>query len=145
MVNYFAEKYFNKVSKEDLFATVCFFEHHPNINGYLLQTAITETILSRPDFTNDIIIPKEVIISVLFQLASQILKQLLKVTKVSTIYRKTYGQILTGHKLGPYDIQLMLICTVSEPDFGTFLFFCNNSGISQPNLMFNTAFFRIDL
>ena len=123
MVNYFAEKYFNKVSKEDLFATVCFFEHHPNINGYLLQTAITETILSRPDFTNDIIIPKEVIISVLFQLASQILKQLLKVTKVSIIYRKTYGQILTGHKLGPYDIQLMLICTVSEPDFGTFLFF----------------------
>ena len=67
MVNYFAEKYFNKVSKEDLFATVCFFEHHPNINGYLLQTAITETILSRPDFTNDIIIPKEVIISVLFR------------------------------------------------------------------------------
>ena len=57
MVNYFAEKYFNEVSKEDLFATVCFFEHHPNINGYLLDAAITETILSRPDFTDDILSP----------------------------------------------------------------------------------------
>ena len=72
MVNYFAEKYFNKVSKEDLFATVCFFEHHPKINRGLLDAAITETILSRPDFTNDIWNPQEVIILflLLLQLAS---------------------------------------------------------------------------
>ena len=62
MVNYFAEKYFNKVTKEDLFATVCFFEHHPKINRGLLDAAITETILSRPDFTDDIWSPQEVII-----------------------------------------------------------------------------------
>ena len=72
MVNYFAEKYFNKVTKEDLFATVCFFEHHPKINRGLLDAAITETILSRPDFTNDIWNPQEVIILflLLLQLAS---------------------------------------------------------------------------
>ena len=72
MVKYFAEKYFIKETKEDLFATVCFFEHHPKINRGLLDAAITETILSRPDFTNDIWNPQEVIILflLLLQLAS---------------------------------------------------------------------------
>ena len=72
MVNYFTEKYFNKETKEDLFSTVCFFEHHPNINGYLLDAAITQTILSRPDFTKDITIPKEVIVSFTFYIVGTI-------------------------------------------------------------------------
>ena len=71
MVKYFAEKYLIKETKEDLFATVCFFEHHPKINRGLLDAAITETILSRPDFTNDIWSPQEVtIFFLLLQLAT---------------------------------------------------------------------------
>ena len=71
MVKYFAEKYFIKETKEDLFATVCFFEHHPKINRGLLDAAITETILSRPDFTNDIWNPQESVI-ILFLLLLQL-------------------------------------------------------------------------
>ena len=57
MVKYFAEKYLIKETIENLFATVCFFEHHPKINRGLLDAAISKTVLSRSDFTDDILSP----------------------------------------------------------------------------------------
>ena len=58
----FAEKYFMKETKENIFAKVCFFEHHPKINKELLDGVISETMLSRHDFSNDILSPVEVIL-----------------------------------------------------------------------------------
>ena len=55
VVNYFAEKYFINETKENLFAKVCFFQHHPKINEDLFYAVISMTILSRPDFSNDIL------------------------------------------------------------------------------------------
>ena len=62
----FAEKYFMKETKENIFAKVCFFEHHPKINKELLDGAISETMLSRHDFSNDILSPVEVISFLLY-------------------------------------------------------------------------------
>ena len=57
MVHYFAEKHLIKETKENIFAKVCFFQHHPKINKGLLDAAISKTILSRHDFTDDILSP----------------------------------------------------------------------------------------
>ena len=57
MVHYFAEKHLIKETKENIFAKVCFFQHHPKINKGLLDAAISKTILSRSDFTDDILSP----------------------------------------------------------------------------------------
>ena len=74
MVKYFAEKYLIKETIENLFATVCFFEHHPKINRGLLDAAITETILSRADFTDDIWSPQVIILLYLFLDAKHLYK-----------------------------------------------------------------------
>ena len=57
VVHYFAEKHLIKETKENIFAKVCFFQHHPKINRGLLDAAISKTILSRSDFTDDILSP----------------------------------------------------------------------------------------
>ena len=57
VVPYFAEKHLIKETKENIFAKVCFFQHHPKINKGLLDAAISKTILSRRDFTDDILSP----------------------------------------------------------------------------------------
>ena len=57
VVHYFSEKHLIKETKENIFAKVCFFQHHPKINRGLLDAAISKTILSRPDFTDDILSP----------------------------------------------------------------------------------------
>ena len=57
VVHYFAERHLIKETKENIFAKVCFFQHHPKINKGLLDAAISKLILSRSDFTDDILSP----------------------------------------------------------------------------------------
>ena len=60
-MTYFAKKYFNDNERKDnVFAKICFFKAHPKINGEFLDYAVARGVLSRKDFSNDIINPVEV-------------------------------------------------------------------------------------
>ena len=65
-VSYLADEYLLNESKEDLFAKICFMKPHPMMNKQLLNAAIIKTILGRPDFSNDILNPMEVILIIIF-------------------------------------------------------------------------------
>ena len=60
-VKYLAETHFKENDKKDnIYLKICFFKPHPKINGEILDSAIAMGVLSRKDFSNDILSPVEV-------------------------------------------------------------------------------------